>query len=30
MAPYVEATNSDDLPEHVKAAVAEVALTKDG
>jgi phage terminase small subunit len=30
MAPYVEALNSDDLPDHVKAAVAEVALTKDG
>jgi hypothetical protein len=30
MAPYVEATNSDDLPDYVKAAVAEVALTKDG
>jgi phage terminase small subunit len=30
MAAYVETLNSDDLPEHVKAAVAEVAMTKDG
>jgi phage terminase small subunit len=30
MAPYVEPVDSDDLPEHVRAAISEVKLTKDG
>lgn len=30
LAPFLEPINSDELPEHVKAAVSEVALTKDG
>lgn len=30
LAPFLEPIDSDDLPDHVKAAVAEVALTKDG
>lgn len=30
VAPFVEAINSEDLPDEVRAAVSEVALTKDG
>lgn len=30
LAPYVDAVESCDLPEHVRSAVSEVALTKDG
>lgn len=30
LAPFVEAVNSEDLPESVRSAVSEVALTKDG
>lgn len=30
LAPYVEPINSDELPESVRAAIAEVSMTKDG